>query len=213
MQVEAMTRENGENSDMTNATVTNDANAADGMKIYNAKTGFIKVRFMTGDSKGFNVARSLKQFLAAAREQDDEFTILPISGIGNNLCISADVPNTKVGIEQYFRHEVKINNVNGKLRIRESKDIGQLRRERSKFRGYLENQRVYINKAQLGEEEGITLGWFLKAHTAFCFRDDMKDALCNMMGETFQNIHYVLFPKTIKYKRSKRCPQMTSHAR
>jgi hypothetical protein len=113
MQVEATTRENGENSDRTNATMTNDANAADGMKTYNAKTGFIEVRVTTGNSKGFNVARSLKQFLAAAREQDDEFTILPLSGIGNNLCISADAPNTKVGIDQYYRHEVKFNNVNG----------------------------------------------------------------------------------------------------
>jgi hypothetical protein len=55
---------------------------------------------MTGNSKGFNLASELKQFLAAVREQDDEFTILPLSGIGNNLCISADVPNTKNGIEQ-----------------------------------------------------------------------------------------------------------------
>jgi hypothetical protein len=82
--------------------VTNDVNAADGMKTYNAKTGFIEVIFMTGNSKGFNVARVLEQFLAAAREQDDEFMISPLSGIGNNLCISADVPNTKVGTERYF---------------------------------------------------------------------------------------------------------------
>jgi hypothetical protein len=52
MQVEAMTLENGENRDRTNATVTNDANAADRMKTYNAKTGFIEVRLMTGNSKG-----------------------------------------------------------------------------------------------------------------------------------------------------------------
>jgi hypothetical protein len=145
-----MTLENGETSDRSNVTVTNDANAADRMKTYNANTGFIEVRCMTGNSKGFNLVRALKQLLAAAREQDDEFTILPLSGIGNNMCISADVPNTKVGIEQYFRHEVKFNNVNGKLRIRATKDIGQLKRGRSKFRVYLENQRVYINKAQLG---------------------------------------------------------------
>jgi hypothetical protein len=125
MQVEAMTLENRENSDRTNATVTNVANAADGMNTYNAKTGFIELRSMTGKSKGFNATRALKQFLAAAREQDDEFTILPLPGIGNTLCISADVPSTKDGIEQYFRHEVKFNNVNGKLRIRASKDIGQ----------------------------------------------------------------------------------------
>jgi hypothetical protein len=51
MQVEVMTLENGGNSDRTNATVTSDANAADGMKTYNAKTGFVEVRFMTGNSK------------------------------------------------------------------------------------------------------------------------------------------------------------------
>jgi hypothetical protein len=124
MQVETMTLDNGENNDKTNATVTNDANASDGMKTYNTKTGFIEVRFMMGNSKSVNVAIALKQFLAAAREQDDESTILPLSGIGNNLCISADVPNTKYGVEQYFCHEVKFNNVNGKLRIRASKDIG-----------------------------------------------------------------------------------------
>jgi hypothetical protein len=137
MQVEAMTLENGENSDRTNVTVTNDANAADGMKTDNANNRFIELIFTTGNIKGFSVARALKQFLAAAREQEHKFTILPLSGIGNNLCISADVPNTKVGIEQYFCHELKFNNINGKLRIRASKDIGQLKRERSKFRVYL----------------------------------------------------------------------------
>jgi hypothetical protein len=85
MRVEAMMPENEENSGRTNATVTNDTNEADGMKTYNTKTGFIEVRFTTGNIKGFNVASVLKQFLAAVREQDDEFTILPLSGIGNNL--------------------------------------------------------------------------------------------------------------------------------
>jgi hypothetical protein len=37
------------------------------MKTYNAKTGFIEVRFMTGNNKVLNVARALKQFLAAAK--------------------------------------------------------------------------------------------------------------------------------------------------
>jgi hypothetical protein len=65
MQVEALRHENGENSDRINVTMTNDANAADRMKTYNAKTGFIEVRFVTGNIKGFNMARALKQFLAA----------------------------------------------------------------------------------------------------------------------------------------------------
>jgi hypothetical protein len=104
---------------------------------------------MKGNSKGFNAARALKQFLAAGREQDDEFTILPLTGIGNNLCIGADVPNYKDGIEHYFRQHVKFNKINGKVRIHTSQDIGQLKRGRSKFRVYLKNQRIYINKAQL----------------------------------------------------------------
>jgi hypothetical protein len=46
------------------------------MQRYNAKTGYIEVHFMTGNSKsnGSNVALALKQFMAAAREQDDKFT-------------------------------------------------------------------------------------------------------------------------------------------
>jgi hypothetical protein len=88
MQVKAMTLDNGENSGRTNATMTNDVNAADGMKTCNSKTGFIKVRFITGNSKGFNVARALKHFLAAAREQDDEFTIPPYRELATT-CVSA----------------------------------------------------------------------------------------------------------------------------
>jgi hypothetical protein len=87
------------------------------MQNYNAKTGYIEVLFMTGNGKGFNVARALKQLLAAAREQDDEFTILPLAGMGKYLCIREDVPNSKDGIEQYFQHNVKFNNITGKLRI------------------------------------------------------------------------------------------------
>jgi hypothetical protein len=70
------------------------------MKSYNTKTGYTKVRFVTGNSKGFNVARSLKQFLAEAREQVGEFTILPLTDIGNTLHIAADILNSKDGIEQ-----------------------------------------------------------------------------------------------------------------
>jgi hypothetical protein len=40
----------------------------------------------------------------------------------------------------------------------------------------------------------------------------MKDALCNMMGETFKNVHYALFPKTIKYKRSKDGANMSTNS-
>jgi hypothetical protein len=161
MQVAAATRENGDNRGRSNATGIDNTSKDDGMQNYHAKTGY---KFMTGNSKGFNVARDIKKFLAAARDKDNEFTILPLEGIGNNLCIGTDVLNYKAGIEQYFHHDVKFNNINGKLRIRTSQGLGQLKSGRSKFRFYLEQQRAYINKAQLGEEDGITLGWTLKAH-------------------------------------------------
>jgi hypothetical protein len=80
MQVAAETRENRDNCGRSNATGINNTNEDDdGMQSYNVKTGYIEVRFMTGNSKGFNVARALKQFLAATREQDNEFTILPLA--------------------------------------------------------------------------------------------------------------------------------------
>jgi hypothetical protein len=127
MQVAAETWENGDNHGRSNATGINNTSKDDGMQGYNAETGHIEVCFTTGNSKGFHVARALKQFLASAREQDDEFTILPLAGIGNNLCIGADVPNSKAGIEQYFRHDVKFNNINSKLRTCTSQGLGQLK--------------------------------------------------------------------------------------
>jgi hypothetical protein len=39
----------------------------------------------------------------------------------------------------------------------------------------------------------------------------MKDALCNMMGETFKSVHFALFPKTSKYKRSKDGANMSTN--
>jgi hypothetical protein len=104
-----------------------------------------------GDA-GFNVARSLKEFIAAARESDKEFSILPLSKEGNNICRAADVPNTKDGIGNYYRRVIKFNNINGSMRIRTSMDIGRLKQAGSAFRMYLQSKRVYINKAQLGIE-------------------------------------------------------------
>jgi hypothetical protein len=148
VQVAAATRENGDNRGRSNDTGIDNTNKHDGMQSYHLKTGYIEVRFMTGNSKGCNVAKAIKQFLVVVREQYNESTILPLADISDNLYIVADVPNSKAGIEQYFRHDVKFNNINGKLRIRTLQGLGQLKNGRSKFRVYLEQQRVYINKAQ-----------------------------------------------------------------
>jgi hypothetical protein len=59
MQVAAEMYENGNNRGRSNTNGTNNINEDDGMQSYSAKTGYIEVRFMTGNSQGFNVSRAL----------------------------------------------------------------------------------------------------------------------------------------------------------
>jgi hypothetical protein len=70
----------------------------DGMEHYSVNVGYIGVILMCGNGKGFNVARGIKQFIAAARAFNKDFCPLPLGGQDNNLCIPADVPNSKEGI-------------------------------------------------------------------------------------------------------------------
>jgi hypothetical protein len=174
--------------------------AQDGMSSYQVKTGVIEVRFMKIDDNGLNVAISLKEFIAVARERDNEFSIMPINNEGDNLCRATDVTNTKDSIGKYYRHVIKFNNINCSVRIRRSMDIGKLKQARSAFCMYLQANRVYINKAQLGTEEGVTLGWMHQAHTAFCYREDIEERIREFMGEEHKEVKYSLFPKTINYK-------------
>jgi hypothetical protein len=44
--------------------------AQDGMSSYQVKTGVIEVRFMNIGDKGFDVARSLEEFIAAAQKSN-----------------------------------------------------------------------------------------------------------------------------------------------
>jgi hypothetical protein len=136
---------------------------------------------MCVSGRGFDIVRALKEFVNAARRQDAEFSILPLHGSGNNICNAMDVPGNLEGIERYYGHGVKANNVNGKMRIISSMALGALKNINSPFRNYLDDNRVYINNAQVGAEEGISLGWIFKAHPAFGFRDDIKERLISMM--------------------------------
>jgi hypothetical protein len=82
--------------------MTTNTTTADGMEHYCVNVGYVDVRFMCGNGKGFNVARGIKQFIAAARAIDKDFCLLPLGSQDNNLCIPADVPNLKEGILKYF---------------------------------------------------------------------------------------------------------------
>jgi hypothetical protein len=44
--------------------VTTNTTTADGMEHYSVNLGYIDVRFMCGNGKGFNVARGIKQFMS-----------------------------------------------------------------------------------------------------------------------------------------------------
>jgi hypothetical protein len=72
---------------------------------------------MCGNGKGFNVARGIKQFIAAARVIDKEVCLLPLVVQENNLCIPVDVPNSKEGIQKYVQHRLSLNNVVGSIKI------------------------------------------------------------------------------------------------
>jgi hypothetical protein len=141
--------------------------------------------------------------LNAARKQDAEFSIPSLHGSGNHICNALDVTGNREGIGRYYRHEVKTNNVNGKMRIRSSMALRALKKRNSHFHNYLDDNRVYINNAHLGDEEGISLGWIFRDHPTFGFRDDIKERLIAMMTKDDKEIKLAIFPKTIMYKRVK----------
>jgi hypothetical protein len=106
---------------------TTNTTTADGMEHYSVNVGYVDMKFMCGNGKGFNVARGIKQFIAAARAIDKDFCLLPLGGQDNNLCIPADVPNSKEGIQKYFRHRVSVNNVAGSIKIQTKFSISKLK--------------------------------------------------------------------------------------
>jgi hypothetical protein len=169
------------------------------MEHYSVHVGFIDVRLMCGNGKGFNVARGLKKFISAARATEKDFCLLPLGGRDNNLCIPADVPNTKEGIQKYFCHRVLVNNVAGSIKIQTKFSFSQLKHPLSTFGQYLNKERFNINSAQLGAEEGVTIGWCWKSHPAFGYRDEMKSRLKLMMGKEHEDTYYALFPKNTRY--------------
>jgi hypothetical protein len=62
--------------------------------------GYLDVRFMFGTksmnaSAMFNLARSIKHFIIALRQFDENFCILPLYGDGNPIINTLAVPNSK----------------------------------------------------------------------------------------------------------------------
>jgi hypothetical protein len=178
---------------------SNNTTTEDGMEHYSVNVVYVDVRFMCGNGKGFNVVRGIKQFIAAARAIDKDVCLFPLGGQDNNLCIPADVPNSKEGIQKYFRHRVSVNNVAGSIKIQTKFLISQLKHPSSTFRQYLNKEIMHINSAQFGVEEGVTMGSCWKSHPAFGYRNEMKSRLKLMMGKAHEDTSYALFPNNIRY--------------
>jgi hypothetical protein len=168
--------------------------------------GYLDVRFMFGTkstvaSATFNLARSLKAFIIADRQFDENFCLLPLYGDGNPISKPQNVPNSKDAIAVYYRHRLAGNNVSGKMKIQSTSTIAQIRHAMSTFKEYLMKDRVHINNSQLGPEEEVVLGWIPVSHPAFSFRDNMREAIKDQMPIQYANVEWALFPKTIYYTR------------
>jgi hypothetical protein len=92
-------------------------------------------------------------------------------------------------------------NVARSIKIQTKFSISKLKHPSSTFHQYLNKERVHINSAQLGVEEGVTMGWCWKSHPSFGYRDEMKSRLKIMMGKEHEETSYALFPKNIRYFR------------
>jgi hypothetical protein len=139
--------------DMMSRKTTKD-NQGGGNQRYNLclQKGYLDVRFMFATkspaaSATFNLARSMKDFIIAGRQFDENFRILPLYGDGNPISKPQDVTNSKDAITVYYQHRLAGNNVSGKMRIQSTSTIAQMKDAMSTFKQYLIKYRVHINSA------------------------------------------------------------------
>jgi hypothetical protein len=126
----------------------------------NAGGGTIEVRFMidVNRRRDFNLCMRLREFIVAARVMDPTFSILPLGGNGGEMITKPEEwPNTKEGIDKYYSHWSRQNNVAGKIKIGTALSIMQLKNQSGTFLTYLKRKGVHINNAQLGMVETVTL--------------------------------------------------------
>jgi hypothetical protein len=103
---------------------------------------------------------------------DSSFRIMPLKGDGGECISSAeDWPNTKDGIEKWYRHWSRANNVSGKMKIIAKLSLVQLKLHTGTFFSYLRRRGVHLNYAQLGVFYTFTLGWVAGAHPSYSYHD------------------------------------------
>jgi hypothetical protein len=165
-------------------------------------SGTVQVRFMIDQEKrtSFNLCLRLREFIAEAQNMDTSFCIIHLEG-DEGECISSaeDWPNNKDGIDKFYRHQSRANNVSGKMRIVTKLSLAQLNTHTGTFITYLRRKGVHINYAQLGIFDTITLGWVAGAHPSYSYRDEMKERMENLMVGEHKSVQYALFTRVFHY--------------
>jgi hypothetical protein len=99
---------------MSRKTIEDNQGGGNQRDILCLQKSYLDVRFMFATkspaaSATFNLARSMKDFIIAGRQFDENFCILPLYGDGNPISKSQDVPNSKDAITVYYRHRLAGN--------------------------------------------------------------------------------------------------------
>jgi hypothetical protein len=164
--------------------------------------GTVEVRFIIDQGKrnSFNLCIRLREFITEAKAMDVNFCIIQLEGDEGECIASAeDWPNNKFGINKFYRHQIRANNVSGKMRIVTKLSLAQLKTHTGTFITYLRRKGVHINYAQLGIFDTVTLGWVAGAHPSYSYRDKMKDRMVNLMTGGNKSVQYALFPRALHY--------------
>jgi hypothetical protein len=126
---------------------------------------------------------------------DSSFRIMPLEGEGGECITSAeDWPNTKDGIDKFYRHRSRANNVSGKMKIVTKLSLAQLKLHTGTFLPYLRHRGVHLHYAQLGVFDTVTLGWVAGAHPSY---------MSKLMAGEHKNVQYTLFPRSFHYINNK----------
>jgi hypothetical protein len=79
----------------------------------------------------------------------------------------------------------------------------QLKLTSGSFLTYLRRRGVHMNYAQLGVFDTVTLGWVVRLHPSFSYRDEMKERLIKLMKGEHSNLQYALFTRPFHYTTDK----------
>jgi hypothetical protein len=127
---------------------------------------------------------------------DLTFSILPLGeNRGESITKPEEWPHTKEGIDKYYSHWSRMNNVAGKMKIITSLSMMQLNNQSGTFLTYLKQKGVHINYAHLGMFDTVALGWIGQAHPSLGCRDEIKKIIEQMMKREYNTMQYDLFPR------------------